>query len=64
MHGTQWAQVTVSKHIVGGMQIEDCVQGCGWQLDQSEFSFPVLVSPVNAKEKRPLLAGKKATSKA
>ena len=28
----------------------------------AEVSFPVLVSPVNTKEKRPLLAGKKRSS--
>ena len=43
--------------------LKSTISGCGRRLDQSEFrpmaevSFPVFVSPANAKEKRALLTG-------
>ena len=46
----------------GACVLKSAVQGCGRRLDHSEFqpmaevSFPELVSPGNAKEKRALLA--------
>ena len=48
----------------GAYGLKSAVQGCGRWLDQSEYramaevSLPVLGRPVNAKEKRSLLAGK------
>ena len=54
MHGVK----SLSANISCRMQFEDCgVRGCGRRLDQSEYramaevSFPVLVSPANAREK-------------
>ena len=52
-----------SANISWGCGLKSAVQGCGRRLGQSEFgpmaefSFPVLVNPANAKEKRPLLTG-------
>ena len=49
----------------GACVLKSVVQGCGRRLDHSEFqpmaevSFPELVIPVNAKEKRGLLAGRR-----
>ena len=49
----------------GACVLKSAVQGCVRRLDNSEFqpmaevSFPELVNPVNAKEKRALLAGRR-----
>ena len=49
----------------GACVLKSAVQGCGRRLDHSEFqpmaevSFPELVRPVDAKERRALLAGRR-----
>ena len=54
--GRQRFQVTFSKHF-GACALKSAVQDCGRWLDQTDFrpmaelSFPVLVSPANAKGK-------------
>ena len=45
MRGTQWAQVTVSKHIMAhAVCMRSVVEGCGQRLDQSEFRHMTEVS--------------------
>lgn len=50
MHRTQWAQVTVSKNIMGACGLKSAIQGRGRQ-SIAVVSFSMLVSPANAKEK-------------
>ena len=57
---TQWAQITVSKHIILGMRFQECRPRLWMAVEQKRVltNGRGLFSCTMQKEKRPLLAGK------